>query len=127
MKSDVAHLSRRERQIMVVIYSREEATAAEITAALTDAPSHTAVRTFLGILERKGHLTHRKRGREFIYRPTRPRGAVARSALRQLLATFFDNSVERALASYIADPKTKLSEDDLKRLESLIEQARKKS
>jgi BlaI family transcriptional regulator, penicillinase repressor len=127
MSSDAMRLSRRERQIMEVVYARGEITATEITGALADAPSHTAVRTLLGILERKGHLSHRKLGREFIYRPTRPRSAVARSALRQLLATFFDNSVERALASYIADPKTKLSEDELRRLEQLIEQARKKA
>jgi BlaI family transcriptional regulator, penicillinase repressor len=127
VKNDAMRLSRRERQIMEVVYARTEAAASEITAAIDDAPSHTAVRTLLGILERKGHLVHRKRGREFIYRATRPRGAVARSALRQLLATFFDNSVERALASYMTDPKTKLSDDDFGRLEQLIAQTRKKA
>ena len=112
---------------MEAIYAKGEATAADVTAALADPPSNTAVRTLLRILEEKGHLTHDKRGREFVYRPTRPRGNVARGALRRLLATFFDHSLERALASYMTDPKTKLSDEELRRMSELIEQARRKS
>lgn len=118
------HLSRRERQIMDAVYERETATAAQITEALPDAPSNTAVRTLLRILERKGHLTHIRQGREFVYKPTQPRQRAARSALRRLLDTFFDGSVEQALASYLADPKSRLSEAEMKRLAELIEQAR---
>jgi BlaI family transcriptional regulator, penicillinase repressor len=124
---DPLHLSRRQRQIMEAIYAAGQASAADVTAALSDPPSNTAVRTLLRILEEKGHLTHEKRGREFIYRPTRPRGHVARGALRRLLATFFDHSLERALASYMTDPRTKLTEDELRRISDLIDQARRNS
>jgi len=127
MKRDPLQLSRRQRQIMEAIYAAGEATAADVTAALYDPPSNTAVRTLLRILEDKGHLTHEKRGREFVYRPTRPRGNVARGALRRLLATFFDHSLERALASYMTDPKTKPSDEELRRMSDLIDQARRKS
>jgi predicted transcriptional regulator len=93
---------------------------------LPDPPSRTAVRTFLRILEDKGHLAHRKQGREFIYRPTRARGQVGRSAFRRLLATFFGGSLEQAVAAYMADPRAELSDDELDRLHALIEQAKKK-
>ena len=125
MAPESAELSKRERQIMDVIYAAREASAAQVVLALPDPPTQTAVRTLLGILERKGHLTHIKRGRQFIYRPTHPRRQAARSALRRLLTTFFDGSVEHALASYIADPKTRLSDDQLERLGDLIDQARR--
>jgi BlaI family transcriptional regulator, penicillinase repressor len=119
-------LSKRERQIMEAIYARGHATAIQVTEALPDPPTGTAVRTLLRILERKGQLTHSKQGREFIYKPTRPRGEVARSVLRRLLATYFDNSLEQVLATYMADPKTRFSEDELGRLHQLIEQARRR-
>ncbi|HEX4794225.1 MAG TPA: BlaI/MecI/CopY family transcriptional regulator [Humisphaera sp.] len=125
MALDPAELSKRERQIMEVIYAAREASANQVVAAMSDPPTQTAVRTLLGILERKGHLTHIKRGRQFIYRPTHPRRQAARSALRRLLATFFDGSVEHALASYIADPKSRLSDEQLQRLGDLIDQARR--
>src|SRR5688572_24754343 len=115
---DPMRLSRRERQIMEVVYARGgEATASDVLAALPDPPTRTAVRTLLRILEGKGHLTHRKAGREFVYRPTRPRGQVARSALRRLLDTFFGGSLEQAVATYMADPKAKLSDAELHRLD----------
>ena len=124
--ADPMQLSKRERQIMELIYARGQATAVDVVAAMSDAPTHTAVRTLLRILVRKGHLGHHKQGREFVYTPTRPRGQVARSALRRLLETFFDNSIERAVASYIADPKTRLSDEEIGRLTHLIEQARRR-
>jgi BlaI family penicillinase repressor len=126
LAGDPMQLSRRERQIMEVIYGRGKATALEVAGAIADAPTSTAVRTLLRILERKGHLTHHKQGREFIYTPTRARGRVARSALRRLLATFFDNSLEQAVASYMADPKTRLSADELSGLTRLIDEARRR-
>lgn len=119
-------LSRRERQVMEAVYARGEATASDVLAALPDPPTRTAVRTFLRILEDKGHLTHRKAGREFVYRPTRPRGQVARSALRRLLDTFFGGSLERAVAAYVSDPKARLSDEELRRLTSLIDDARRR-
>lgn len=124
--SDLGRLSRRERQIMDVIYARGEATATHVLATIADPPTRTAVRTLLGILERKGHLEHRKVGREFVYRPTQPRGQAARSALRRVLHTFFQGSLERAVAAHLADPRARFTADELKRLSDLIEQARHK-
>ena len=126
MAKDPLHLSKRERQIMEALYRRSEATAADLHADLPDRPSRTAVRTFLRILEVKGHISHRKQGREFIYRPTRARHHVARSALRNLLSTFFGGSFEQAVAAYMADPTSDLSPEDLDRLRALIDEARQK-
>src|SRR5262245_54223120 len=123
---DPLQLSRRERQIMEAVYSRGEASANQVLADLPDPPSHTAVRTFLRILEEKGHLLHRKDGREFVYKPTRARTQVARSALRKMISTFFGGSLENAVAAYLADPGAKLSSDEINRLRDLIEQAAKK-
>lgn len=93
-------LSRRERQIMDIIYRRAKATAAEVLVELVDPPSKTAVRTLLRILENKGELRHTQRGKTFVYMPTRPRGQVARAAFDHLLATFFEGSLEKAMAMY---------------------------
>ena len=123
---DPLHLSKRERQIMEIVYRRGEATASEIVAEMADPPSRTAVRTFLRILQDKGHLAHHKLGREFVYRPTRRRQQVARSALRRLLATFFDGSLEDAVAAHLADPTTDMSANDLARLRRLIDEAQQK-
>lgn len=123
---DPLHLSKRERQIMEAIYRRGESTAIQVQAGLPDPPSRTAVRTLLGILESKGHLTHRKNGREFVYKPVRSRALAARSALRRLLDTFFAGSFEQAVAAYMSDPKAQLSEEELESLRELIEQAKKK-
>jgi len=109
---------------MEVIYAQREASVNDIVAGIPLPPSHTAVRTFLRILEEKGHLSHRKVGKENIYRPTRVRANVAKGALRKLLDTFFGGSIENALATHLADPKVDLSEEDLTRLRDLIEQAR---
>jgi BlaI family penicillinase repressor len=120
------YLSRRERQIMGVIYARGQATATEVLTDIPDPPTRTAVRTLLRILEEKGHLKHIKKGREFIFQPTRPRARAARSALRQVLSTFFGGSLEDAVAVHLADPKTQVSQEELNRLARLIEQARTK-
>jgi predicted transcriptional regulator len=119
-------LSRRERQIMDVIYARGEATAQEVLGQLADPPSKTAVRTLLRILEEKGHLKHSERGREYVYQPTQPRTRAGRSAFHRVLSTFFDGSLEKAVAAHLADSSVQLSDDELKRLSSLIQQARKK-
>lgn len=119
-------LSRRERQIMDVIYARDGATATQTLEGLPDPPSRTAVRTFLRILEEKGHLKHHKEGREFFYLPTRPRRFAARSAMRRLLRVFYGGSIEKAVAAHLADPNTELSKADLKRLTALINRANRK-
>ena len=119
-------LSRRERQIMDVVYARGEATAADVVAGLPDPPTKTAVRTLLGILERKGHLTHRRDGLTFVYRASRPRARAGRTALKRVLRTFFDGSLEKAVAAHLGDAAGALAPDELDRLADLIEQARRK-
>lgn len=120
------HLSRRERQIMDVVYALGEATATEVLERLPDPPSRTAVRTMLRILEDKGHLTHAKRSREYVYHPAHPRDRAGQSAMRRVVQTFFEGSVEQAVAAHLSDPGAELSDDDLKRLASLIREARRK-
>jgi predicted transcriptional regulator len=121
-----SQLSRRERQIMEIVYAGGKATATEVRSAMADPPTRTAIRTFLKILEGKGYLQHEKRGREFVYQPTQPRRRVGQSALRGLLHTFFDGSLEKALAAHLTDPASRPSPDELKRLVRLINEARKK-
>lgn len=123
--ADPGQLSRRERQVMDVVYARGEATASDVLAAMPDAPSRAAVRTFLRILEEKGHLRHRVVGREYVYVPTRERQSAGRSALRRVLSTFFGGSLESALAAHLAEPGTKLSADAAKRIRKLIDQAKR--
>ncbi len=119
-------LSRRERQIMDVVYARGEATAADVLGGLPDPPTKTAVRTLLRILEEKGHLTHRQKGLTYVYRASRPRGRAGRSALQRVLQTFFDGSLEKAVAAHLGDAATELSADELNRLADIIDQARRK-
>ena len=119
--SDLSQLTKRERQIMEIVYARGQASATDVMAGMPDALSRSAVRTFLRILENKGHLQHSRQGKEFIYKPIRPRGQAARSALKRLLATFFGGSIEKALATHLAEPGTRLSAEELERLAKLIE------
>jgi predicted transcriptional regulator len=88
--AEAEQLSRRERQIMDIVYAHGQATASQVLRELADPPTRTAVRTFLRILEEKGHLSHEKSGREFVFRPTHPRASAGKSALRRLLDVFFD-------------------------------------
>ena len=119
-------LSRRERQIMNVIYALGQATAIQVHSDLPDAPSPTSVRTTLGILVRKGWLKHSKDGRQYVYRPTKPGGREARRAFQSLLSTFFGGSIEEAVASHLANPRSKVSDEELERLEELIRDARQR-
>ena len=116
-------LSRRERQIMDVIYARGKATAAEVTAALPDPPSYSAVRASLRILEQKGHLRHQEDGPRYVFLPTVSRGRARKSALRNLVRTFFDGSPAHAAAALI--DQADLSDDDFARLAAVIEKARR--
>jgi len=110
---------------MDVVYARGQATATDVLAGLPDPPSRASVRTLLRILEDKGHLAHARRGREFVYRPTRRRSRAGRSALRGVLSTFFDGSLERAVAAHLSDGGVDLSAEELDRLSELIRKARK--
>ena len=119
-------LSRREYQIMDIVYTRKRASAADIWEALPDRPSQTAVRTLLRILEDKGHLRHTARGRRFIYEPVRQRRKAGQSAMLRVLHTFFEGSLEKAVAAHLTQPRGKLSTEELERLAALIDTARKK-
>ena len=118
-------LSRRERQIMDIVYAREAATTNDVLADIPDPLSRVTVRTMLRILEEKGHLKHTTRGREFVYRPVRPRRRAGQSAMRRLLNTFFDGSLTEAVAAHMVDTTAELDEEELKRLAALIRKARK--
>src|SRR5437763_14400001 len=113
-------LSRRERQIMDIVYRRGRATAAEVLTELPDPPTKTAVGTLLRILEVKAHLTHRQEGLAYRYIPSRPRDQAGRSALRRVLQTFFDGSLEKAVAAHLGDEATALSAEEMQRLAELI-------
>lgn len=117
-------LSRRERQIMDVIYRSGRATAQEVRGAMPDPPSYSAVRAMLRVLEEKGHLVHEQEGPRYVYMPTTPREAATESALRRVLRTFFDDSTEKAVAALLDLHAADLSEEELDRLSSMIERAR---
>jgi BlaI family transcriptional regulator, penicillinase repressor len=118
---DFSHLSRREGQIMQVIFARQQATVQEIRAALPDPPTPMAVRRMLAILHEKGQLRRQKRGREFVYLPRQSKHRAGLRALRQVLDTFFNNSVGTALATHLETRGTNLADDELERLARLID------
>ncbi len=118
-------LSRRERQIMDIVYERGRASVAEVLDQLPDPPSYSAVRALLRILEEKGHLRHQQDGPRYVFLPTVSRDKARRSVLSQVVQTFFDGSAEQAMAALIDLPQSKLSQDDLARLSRLIDKARK--
>jgi len=119
-------LSRRERQIMDILYQRGRASAGDIHAALPDRPSYSAVRAKLRVLEEKGHVRHEEEALRYVYLPTLARERAKKSALKHLLDTFFDGSTEQAVAALLDLASTKLSEQELGRLARLIEQAKSK-
>lgn len=119
------HLSRRERQIMDALHQRGRATAAEIQAALPNAPGYSAVRALLRILEAKRHIKHVKDGARYVYQPRLSPAKARRSALKRLVSTFFEGSVTQAVAALLEHRDTRFSEAELQKLEHMIEQARK--
>ena len=120
-----AHLSRRERQIMDALHQRGRATAAEVQTALPEAPSYSAVRALLRILEEKGHARHRREGARYVYLPRGSRGSARRSALKRVVSTFFQGSVTQAVATLLEESDTQLPDSELQKLQQIIEQARK--
>ena len=120
------HLSRRERQIMDVVYARGPSNVADVLAASPDPPSYSSVRALLNILEQKGHLKHREDGPRYVYLAAKPRPSAARGAIKRVLQTFFDGSPEKAVAALLDAADTKLSDAELDRLAAMIEAARKK-
>ncbi len=118
-----AKLSRRERQLMDIVYQRGQVSVADVLEDLPDEPSYSTVRALLRILEEKGHLTHEKDGKRYIYRPTEPRQQAGLLALKQILHTFFDKSIEKTVMTLISD--VDISDEELDRLSQLIEKAKK--
>lgn len=124
MPTAVESLSRRERQIMDVVYSRGRATAAEIHAQLPDPPVAAAVRTLLRILEEKGHLRHEKDGPRHIYFPTTPRSVAQRSAVKHLLGTFFNGSRAAAVAALLEEGDRPLSSEEREQITAAVRRLR---
>ena len=124
-RSGQLSLSRRERQIMDILYRRRRATAGEVMEELPGEPSSSTVRTQLRILEQKGHVRHEEQGLRFVYMPAVARRAARRSALKHLVETFFDGSAEKTVAALLGGEAARLSDDELDRIEALIETARK--
>ena len=117
--------SRREREIMDALYKLGKASAAQIVEQIADPPSTTAIRTLLTILEKKGHVRHESDGTRYIYEPLVAREQMSKRAMDSLLKTFFDNSVERAVAALLTRKDADVSRDELDRLSRLIEKAKR--
>src|SRR5471032_3649266 len=118
-------LTRRERQIMDVLYRSGRANAADVMAALPGDPNYSTVRTQLRVLEDKGHVVHEDEGGRYVYAPAVPRHAARKSALKHLIETFFDGSAEQVVAAVLGGEASRLSDEDLDRIGDLIEKARK--
>jgi len=122
---ELAGLSRRERQIMDLLYQRGKASVGEVMDGIPDPPGYSAVRATLRTLEQKGRVTHEEDGRAYIYKPTLRRDAARRSALTHVLKTFFDNSAEQAVAALLELKGPRISEAELERVSRLVENAKK--
>ncbi|MFN0121352.1 MAG: BlaI/MecI/CopY family transcriptional regulator [Blastocatellia bacterium] len=119
------NLSRRERQIMDILHRLERVTAQEVLDNLPAAPGYSAVRALLRLMEEKGYVTHEQDGPRYVYKATLAREKAGKTALKNLLQTFFDGSTEQAVAALLDLSKTRLSQDELDRLSDLIDKARK--
>src|SRR5690348_14616934 len=124
--ADAPHhtLTRRERQIMDILYRRGRATASEVMAELPGEPNYSTVRTQLRILEEKGHVRHEDVGLRYVYAPAVPRSSARRSALRHLVETFFDGSAESAVAAILGGEGPKLSDEELDRIGDMVKQSK---
>jgi len=118
-------LTRRERQIMDVLYKLERATVGQVLAKLADKPSYSTVRAQLRVLEEKGHVRHEEQGLRYVYIPAVPRDVARRSALRHLVETFFEGSTEKTVATLLGGEISRISSEELDRLSRLIAKRRK--
>lgn len=119
------NLSRRERQIMDILYQKGRATASEILDAIPDPPSYSAVRAKLRVLEEKGHIRHEEEALRYVYLPVVARDSARKSALRHMVSTFFAGSVQETVAALLDLSPSNLSPQDLDRISKLVEQAKK--
>ena len=124
--SELPDLSRREREIMDVIYARSTATVREVIDGLEEPPGESAMRTMLSRLEQKGHLRREQQGPRNVYLATAPRSRVRKTAVSRLLKTFFDGSVEQAVSALLSNPR-KLDREQLDRIAAFVEQKRKEA
>ena len=124
-KPSPSSFSRRERQIMDVLYKLERATVAEVLRDLPGKPHYSTVRAQLRVLEEKGHVRHEERGLSYVYVPTVPRNIARRSALRHLVETFFEGSAEKVVAALLVGEVSQISQEELDRLARLITNRRK--
>ena len=123
--SDHIALTRRERQIMDILYKRGRATASEVLEDLPGNSHYSTVRTQLRVLEEKGHVTHEEAGFKYVYMPAVPRRAARKSALRHLVDTFFDGSAEQVVAAVLGGEGARLSDEELDRIAELVDKAKK--
>jgi len=120
----IAHLSRREREVMDLVFAQGEATLSQILEGMDSPPTRPALRSILTILEGKGQLKHRQEGREFIYQPVHSRAEVGQSTLSRVIGTFFGGSLTQALAAYLSDPGTRLTEAEVTELRTFLDRAK---
>jgi predicted transcriptional regulator len=118
-------LTRREREIMDIVYRRGRATAQEVLADLAEPPSYSAVRALMRLLEERGHLKHKSEGTRYVYSPAVSRGEARRKALSHLVSTFFDGSVEQTMLALVESSHARLEPEELDRLAEIVDRARK--
>ena len=123
--ADHVSLTRRERQVMDILYKRGKATASEVLGDLPGTPHYSTVRTQLRVLEEKGHVKHEEIGLRYVYSPTVARNTVRQSALRHLIDTFYDGSTEKVVAALLGVEGSRLSQEELDRIASLVDKVRK--
>ena len=120
----IAGLSRRERQIMDILYQNGKASAQEVRDAMPDAPSYSAVRAMLRVLEEKGHVKHQEEGMKYVYTPVVTAGKAKRSAVKHVLDTFFQGSTEQIVAALLDVSSSRLTREELDRMAQMIERAK---
>ncbi len=123
-RTKIQDFSRRERQIMDIVYRLGEATAAEVMRQMPEAPGYSTVRTLLGVLERKGHLNHERRGHHYVYRPTTSVETASSSMLEHVMDTFFEGSASRIVSAVLDMSDAQLSTDDYDEILAIIEKAK---
>ena len=123
--SVLAQLSRRERQILEILYERGKASAAEVRQAMPDAPGYSAVRALLRVLEEKGHVRHEEQGPKYVYLPVVARNKARRSAVKHVMDTFFSGSPEQIVAALLDVSAARITREELDRMAAMIEQAKR--
>jgi predicted transcriptional regulator len=127
MSGPLNALTRRERHIMDILFRLGRATADEVMREMPGEPSYSTVRTQLRVLEEKGHVRHEEQGRRYIYMPAVARSTARRSALRHVVDTFFDGSVEKVVAALLGGDGSRVSDEELTRIAEMVKAAKKET